>query len=910
MEDQFVFHAQKRGQNVRYLTKAKEITSTSYKSEKLILISDSHFEILDIEKHDSIRSHSWFFLTKIKCTNKDTLFLRFDKTKISIVCEDLPKIMDVISDILPRILKKSELESTEFLATISPLPKPTPVSCLLRVEEKSKLSGVRVPLGSISYLKKVLTFSESHLRLSELTDPKTSIPILLDVLPLCHKVTSITIPNITRVDPYQMVSAFVAESSSVQHIEVEGSISKVLYFEKFLKNIEANDEIPIIGLTFSDTKLTAKNLETLSNTVRNKGIRCLGFRNAITEIDTFYTAFISKNIGSYMSILTLDKIPNININLILKSCPNLEFLSIVNCRIDIVEAVTQLQGKNLPLLRGINLSGNFCGKSGPRNMKLPPLLQSISVNNISWASRTLSEFIQTITHSVKKGLHLSIADADASTEEFVRVFNYFRQTRFTHLHSFVWSSNPIHPRLFDFFSRNPELIHIDLSYCFNNSEKEAITAFAQYIINSNSLKSLILKGNPLISNPPDIALIIKAVEVVKSVQYLDISNNKIGDDGLEMLKSLLSNAISLRVLNFDGSEPKKASSLFSLLTFSTHSPTNAAVSYPSSDIDSLLKQNKISQEDVDTIRSKLMYCPNYSNSPFDRPYLLFQDEPTASFPVFAKSSDIKSLFESHVADYNDRDEENYTLDIIDAYPEAHEVKYNKIPPNSVLQSELDVKQNRSKISGSAQKQKSFRIENNQASDKSLPEKQDVYSHDFYIKKFEMDEQGSNSIETGKLTEDKLKTMEVNNVKRKKRRKLKKSYDNYTSFSADSTLSTMQSESITLNRTSKLTSDSTNIVNTSTDVDPSNMTSEMYTLEGSQIIVDNDSEPPTMQSMIEYNTKDERYQKTTVKDDRLFDFPIKIDLFGRVNHEWRKSERRYNIENLHSMIHNIKPEKGR
>jgi hypothetical protein len=91
------------------------------------------------------------------------------------------------------------------------------------------------------------------------------------------------------------------------------------------------------------------------------------------------------------------------------------------------------------------------------------------MKNIAGSANTLPKFLQTLTHSIQIYLFFSIVDADASNDEWISVFNYLRQTKFTNLSSLVWFSNQILSRSFEFLSLNINLPQLDFSGCFSES---------------------------------------------------------------------------------------------------------------------------------------------------------------------------------------------------------------------------------------------------------------------------------------------------------------------------------------------------------------------------------------------------------------------------------------------------------
>ena len=674
MEDRFATNAQMRGQNVRLVISAKENVSSYSKKDCLLLVSDSHFEVLYIKLLDSIKSFSWFRLTKIKISG-DTLVICFGKQKLTFVSSSMSKLNQTISDILPRILQQSELNSLECNQLKASNSKQNAQSCFLRFKERTNAYKERISSSAVAYMRRLLMFNESTANLSRISDPMNSIPPVLDALPLYPNLREIIIPSVSRVDSYSKICNFVAEKSTVEHIEVEGPVTR--NFDRYLHNIEGNKELNLVGLTFTDSRMTARNLDTLAETLKQREICCLGMKRAISSdaLNYFYNSFLSNAIGSKLIYLNLDKTLNPNIKLVLEACPRLQMLSLAGCGIDICQAAKELTAKQAGGLRAVNLSNNVCKESTPRSLRISSSIQTIQINSITWSNRTLPEFFQTLTHSIKQGLYLSAADADATTDEWIRLFSYLRQTKFTGLHSLVWSSNPVHNRLFDFLAKNHDLVHLDLSGCFIQQEKEPMVSFTNYLSKTPNLKSLVIRGNSASYIGSYIPNILTAVENAKNIQYLDLSGNRGGNASLDAVRTLINGRSNIEVVSFDGSEPESSDALIELLTASLNSVTNAAVSYPQSDFDHLIRRKKVTEEQIQKITNALAYETNHSNSPFDKPFNVFRDNPPPPFPSYLK----EIVSQNNQQDNDDNISEMYTLDNIEIEPPDQDQKIHYVP---------------------------------------------------------------------------------------------------------------------------------------------------------------------------------------------------------------------------------------
>jgi hypothetical protein len=65
-------------------------------------------------------------------------------------------------------------------------------------------------------------------RSADYVDTVQSLSALLDALPLGSSVKSIVIPNIPREDSFAKISNFIMEPISLEHIEIEGALTRIL----------------------------------------------------------------------------------------------------------------------------------------------------------------------------------------------------------------------------------------------------------------------------------------------------------------------------------------------------------------------------------------------------------------------------------------------------------------------------------------------------------------------------------------------------------------------------------------------------------------------------------------------------------------------------------------------------------
>ena len=877
MELPFAENAESRGQNVRRISAAKEILARS-RSDCLILISDTNFEVLSLVLQQNIRSYSWFKLTKIT-TSSDTIYLSFGRTSLAFMFPDVKSVYSTICDILPRILTSTELKAAKFKAPTAFTPKPTGKSAFLRLKEKMKnqSSGIQAILEN--KFKEITQFSQKRVDLSSIEEPAITMPILMDVLPLVRTVREISIPCIRKIDPYQKAMEFASNQSSVEHITVDGPATK--NFEKFLHAIEGNDNIEIYGLTFSNSRFTSHMFDALVYSMKFKEIQSLGMQNAFSNDDAsyFYKVFL-RALSNKLLYLNLDRTQVIDFPNLINYCKKLQVLSLANCKLEISKILNHFSEKNFPNLNCLNISENVFNNSPAKNIKLTPSLFIVKADKVKWNKHTMAEFFQTMAHSVKKGLYLSIAEAETTNDEWIRVFSYFRSTKFIGLCSLVWKGNPVHGRLFEFLSKNRDLVHLDLTNCFIQSEKEPIESFIKFLLKQQNLKSLILKctnNTSVISS--FIPKILESVEKANSIQHIDISNQKGGNQTLESVINLLNGRSQLDTIVFDGCEPEDETILLQLLQQSTKTKTSAAISYPSKDIYYLLQHNQITAEQIEEINSQIMFEPCKSPSHFDSPYYLYQDEEsdTNIFPTYIKQ-EIEQLH-----NVNSGVDNTLTLEGMETDEEVEEA-FTKLPqsPNNKEEIEKDLKlaseelppqkviRSKQKKTDNKQKDQNKMIESKQSSSprrSSMIEKVDEYKN-----------------QTKPQT-----TIEVPSSPSSKKRKRGRKSSNITSKKSHQKKISPNKTLDTLNTLEAINNNSSG-----DDERPKTIDDQVKITTIEQSKMDNQEKRIDKVNML--------FSK---QDPQIWNVPIKFGLYDVHKNMWRKSQKKYSIDRLIYTLRNEK-----
>ena len=303
MEDIIISGAKSRGEVPRYVTPVYDLIA---KDDKYLLISNSRLTYINKKDNLPIVSYSWFKSSKMQVT-EDTVDLLFGTFRVYFETEKVPQIQTILLDIIPRILRPTELISFGYFESPDERPPPTPNSALLRLTEKAKLNNTQISKNTLDKITEILTYSTEHVDFSKFENQIEGMQLLFDILPLCSSVTSIKTYSTDKIDVFDLLSTLVCESCYLENIEIDGPITK--HYDSFLRHLSRNKEIPLQGLSFSNTNLNETNLRSLAKCLSDKYICSIAFRNAFLEntYPSFYNNFLP-TIGKQLTVLNLSLI--------------------------------------------------------------------------------------------------------------------------------------------------------------------------------------------------------------------------------------------------------------------------------------------------------------------------------------------------------------------------------------------------------------------------------------------------------------------------------------------------------------------------------------------------------------------------------------------------------------------------
>lgn len=641
------------GHNPIYVTSCKENSNSIIKKDGICVITDKTLDIFSETKAELKASLPWVLVSHFSI-EKSNIKLKFAKKSITLTSDfEYNKIIGAICHVLQQVLPSYDARLLKLDSYNVPKIKYNGLGAYIRFQEICRLNGKYMPPQSLEKLRFALMSGQKDIKLDELGDPFSFLPPLLTTISLCPFVQSISIPPIPKQDVYQYIDSSAANISRLHFIEISGKATKL--FDSFMSKLDSIRTSRLQGLSFTYSQFSENQLKILSDFVAKNKISSLGFSSAIpnASMPFFYKNFFKSSMENTLTVLNFDGTRNINIAKLFPLIKNVYFLSLENCHKQVDSIFSQIAQVGFKNLRGINVSKNQCEHFPLSAFSIPKTLISILANDIHWGEYCLHNILSVLFNRDVSKLKLSLGHVQCSNEEWNRVFKIFGNSQFNSISSFTWDANPLHPNILQFLLRNPQLEYLSVSECLSQFIPATINGFSNFLGNCNSLRFLIARGSDRKYIGKMVGAIIRAISNMNSLIHLDISNNKLGDQGLAQLKKLYQQQTSLQVIAFDGSMPQTFGSLLDVLDIAAQSLDKIRTSFPLNDMLEFRTSGKITPEQYEGILRKFQKAPSLSekegeypippNSIFLEPFSIFMNVHSTSMPKYLSPSELKSL---------------------------------------------------------------------------------------------------------------------------------------------------------------------------------------------------------------------------------------------------------------------------
>lgn len=290
----------------------------------------------------------------------------------------------------------------------------------------------------------------------------------------------------------------------------------------------------------------------------------------------------------------------------------ISIIELVNDRIDIADIFYCLNQTEIPITT-LNVSKNYCSSKFSGQYILPVTIEDIKLAGVNWSPTALFNLLTTQSYVNMVQLDLSNqlettsnfdgpvvndnneVDAESKLNEYalLEMHRALKPAGNMNIKSLIWNYNMLSNGFFTYISqlKNLEKLSIDCCVCDPNETNSIKNDLVLYLQNSN-LRELSIKG----PNSPYKSLLKGLFAVIgahQTLQALDVSDNAIGDEGLEMVVDCVSKNKNIEKIAFDGSILQKPQKFVDCCNRLIELQNLKYVSEPTKDMEDLKTQEEL-----------------------------------------------------------------------------------------------------------------------------------------------------------------------------------------------------------------------------------------------------------------------------------------------------------------------------
>ena len=318
------------------------------------------------------------------------------------------------------------------------------------------------------------------------------------------------------------------------------------------------------------------------------------FSNAVTQEGAaeLFENLLTPAMLEDVKVLTVNQLPQVNYTQIITNAKNLVALSLGYNDFELANVLPILLSANLPGLKALSLAGNKCNDQVP-DLNIPEQLELLDLSNCTFADGQLSNLLRKVLNGkYEKGITLYLSGIKCSNEELVNALNVLSTVRKCPLVGLGWSTNAVPVQFEELLKSARQLRELYLNDCLAADNEASIEMLARALPACERLRKVSLRGGEK-KLGTKIVPIVNALKNVKTLEWLDISEQNVEAEGLEALIDLV-NTLNLKFLCFDGSHPQTAEPIEKVFTTAQEKGVPITISYPLQDATALsMEANKL-----------------------------------------------------------------------------------------------------------------------------------------------------------------------------------------------------------------------------------------------------------------------------------------------------------------------------
>jgi hypothetical protein len=452
--------------------------------------------------------------------------------------------------------------------------------------------SLEIPMNDVlfSFLQKECAKSSNRLNISKLEIDSRTASALVPTLAFTRGFRFLRVNGATFSGVFKGLSEILAGHPHLAELVISNA-DNFKYFDEFLAAIDRSN---IIVLGFSDLWVAADRMTALMNCERISLFQALVFSEC--RLDAASVKVLTKHSAKLNSLYQLsirhnkDAFTRSEIKKLLKMCcehsvTRLE-LSFVSLNLShLFPLLAPLQ-----FLQTLIVAGNHCEDPVPA-FSLPPSLIDIDLSYIKWKPLLL---LQVLTETSYNPLtRLKLAGIVLTSNDWNSVLDHLHQIHFrnTTIAELDWSENMLDTRVITFLAALKSLKGLQLNRCLYSDDKiHPILNGLTALIQGQPITRFEMRGAKKRLNTVVVRGLFKTFAEQNVLCELDVTDNRLGTEGLADLNALAARSTSLRTLAFDGSKPSKVTALTKLFATLAASQSILRVRPPTKDIDSIVSK--------------------------------------------------------------------------------------------------------------------------------------------------------------------------------------------------------------------------------------------------------------------------------------------------------------------------------
>lgn len=605
-----------------YATLGKASSTGKRSKASIIVISDRQLQIYSQKSQIQEGCYDWVQLKRMSFSNKSIAMLFRPKIQMELETNDLEKLKELIIDIAKFFM------DDEYLAKINLTRYNVRNRHVSQVKILDRLKIKNVPNFAIisNIITSFLVYQQKEVDLNIFPCVKDILPVLDVIMAYSYDIISLHVPQTKGM--YSFLTNVINIKCSLLHLDIEGKDED--YFSQFINSFKNNPNQAIKSLAFTDSDFSKQDFAFLSDCIKAKNITNVTFSNIFDSNQKVYDIHLTSSFGNQLQYLSLDRIKSLKIQEILSSIPNIFALSLTNCDLDISPTLNYIRTANISTLKLLNLSSNVC--TG-RVFQFPTTLRLLVVNGVKWDAGCISLFAQSLFGSFPYGIELSMSNTNISATEWLHLTQYLETAQNPPLRKLVWNYNFVPDKFFKFLANCSYLETLSLCDCFDEMNAKTIAGLNNYLKNALSLKQLYLRGNKTNYLGKYLNSVLVSLEAAPSLEFLDITCSHATETVLYELSRFITNSISLNSIAFDGIYPSDGGQFVSFLSEQSKQ-TRVKISFPSNDLNLLLKNKQITAEQMEETAEKFRIRVSQPQSVYDDPFCIYRYYYSPLFPLY------------------------------------------------------------------------------------------------------------------------------------------------------------------------------------------------------------------------------------------------------------------------------------